>query len=239
MARPAAGVRPQIRPEVFMITYDEPNAEENWQHLRSLCPTAKRISGVTGIQAGYRACAQQTVTPYFFAVDGDNHIVNPTIFATRLRPGPDEVIIWHARNPINGLAYGHGGIKLFPTRLMREPKPAPDIDISTSVSARSRHVRIIASEHRFNTTPYKTWATAFRETVKLVKDIARGHEAEGARALLGHWCSKGADQPLGDCCIAGAIAGRDYAEAHQGNHDALACINDGTWLRQRFGAAHT
>src|SRR5690606_40110563 len=67
-----------------------------------------------------------------------------------------------------------------------------------------RTIRRIASEHRFNADPYKTWAAAFRETVKLVKDIARGHEAEGASALLAAWCDRGADRPYGAYCLAGA-----------------------------------
>lgn len=227
----------RIQPDVFMIAFDEPNAAENWRQLQSIYPAAKLISGITGIQAGYRACAQHTVTPSFFAVDADNHVGSARIFATRLRPQPDEVIIWYARNPINRLAYGHGGIKLFPTLRLRQDAPARDIDVATSVSTRIRTIRRIASEHRFNTSPYKSWATAFRETVKLVKDIARGHEAAGAKAVLEHWCSKGADQPFGDDCIAGARAGRAYAEEHQGDHDALALINDGAWVRQRFESA--
>ena len=32
--------------DVVFISYDEPNADENWAHLQSICPWAKRSHGV-------------------------------------------------------------------------------------------------------------------------------------------------------------------------------------------------
>ncbi|TDQ83024.1 hypothetical protein A8950_1306 [Dongia mobilis] len=219
-----------------MLAYGEPNAEENWQRLRIAWPDARLITGVAGIQAGYRACAQQATAPYFFVIDGDNYLLDAGIFRSRLRPRSNELLMWCARNPINGLAYGHGGIKLFPTDLMRRPEPARDIDISTSVAARSRLIRRLASEHRFATDAFRTWTTAFRESVKLARDAARGHQASAAGALLAVWCSKGAEHPLGDYCMAGADAGRAHVALHGADGPALGQINDRVWLRQRFNA---
>lgn len=223
-------------PDVFMLAYGEPNAEENWRRLQSAWPDARLIAGVAGIQAGYRACAQQTATPHFFVVDGDNYLLDVGIFRSRLRPRENELLIWCARNPINGLAYGHGGIKFFPTDLMRRPEPASGIDISTSVAARSRLIRRLASEHRFDTDAFRVWTTAFRESTKLAKDAARGHQASTAGALLAIWCSKGAEHPLGAYCMAGAEAGRALVALHGVDGPALGRINDRTWLRQRFEA---
>jgi len=220
-----------------MLAHDEPNAPENWQHLLALCPEARLVSGVLGIQAGYRACAEQAETPFFFAIDGDNFLTDAAILRTRLRPRGDEVLLWCARNPVNDLAYGHGGIKLFPTARLRETRPAEDIDISTSLTARSRLVRRIASEHRFDTDPYRAWVTAFREAVKLAKDVARGQRSAAAAALLDAWCTRGAVHPLGVWCIAGARAGRDYQAMAGGDPAALGRINDRDWLRRRFDAA--
>lgn len=228
--------RRRIQPDVFMIAYDEANAEENWARLRELFPPAQLVRGVPGIQAAYRACAAAARTPWFFAVDADNHVLDGRIFATARRPGPDEVMIWCARNPINDLAYGHGGIKLFPTHRLRQETPARGIDITTSIAARSRGISELASEHRFNTDPFKTWSGAFRETVKLAADIANGLQVEISQRLLDAWCERGAERPFGRQCIAGARAGRSFGSTHAHDRAALGQINDTGWLKVQFAA---
>jgi hypothetical protein len=220
--------------DVFMVAYDEPNAAENWKRLQQLCPRAQLVSGIAGIQAAYRACAFKATTPHFFAVDADNFVLGAATFMIRLRPRPDQVYVWSARNPINGLVYGHGGVKLYPTALMRRPEAAPGIDISTSIGSRTRRIRQVASEHRFDTSPYRAWSTAYREAVKLALAIAAGHQVQGAQFLLDMWCSKGEDAPFGRSCIAGAKAGRAYGMAHSHDASALARINDAGWLHEQF-----
>lgn len=221
-------------PDVVMVGYDEPNAAENWQRLQRICPRARQVFGVRGIQAAYAAAAKLAASPYIFIVDADNYVLDATTFETSQRPGPDTVIIWAARNPINGLEYGHGGMKLYPTQLVLKALPAPGIDISTSMVGRTRSVTGVASEHRFNTSPYRTWRAAFRETVKLAAFLGQYPEAATPRAVMESWCGKGADMPFGAECIAGAVAGRDFGTRHFDRPELLANINEPGWLAQRF-----
>ena len=44
--------------DVVFLSYDEPNAEENYQHLLSIRPKAKRVHGVKGSDAAHKACAE-------------------------------------------------------------------------------------------------------------------------------------------------------------------------------------
>ena len=46
--------------DVVFISYDEPNADENWAHLQSICPWAKRSHGVFGSDACHKACLLYT-----------------------------------------------------------------------------------------------------------------------------------------------------------------------------------
>src|SRR5262249_5054336 len=106
--------------DVFMIAYRERNAAENWARLQSLVPAARLVQGVQGIFAAYSACASAARTPWFFAVDADNWVLDGFDFSVPFEPEPDEVATWAASNSFNNLHYGHGGIKLLPRRLFTE-----------------------------------------------------------------------------------------------------------------------
>ena len=67
--------------DIFYISFDEPNMEENWANLKSICPWAKRTHGVLGSDAAHKACAEASETDRFISVDGDN-LVNPKFFDT-------------------------------------------------------------------------------------------------------------------------------------------------------------
>ena len=67
--------------DIFYISFDEPNMEENWANLKSICPWAKRTHGVLGSDAAHKKCAMDSETDRFISVDGDN-IVNPRFFDT-------------------------------------------------------------------------------------------------------------------------------------------------------------
>ena len=60
--------------DIFYISFDEPNMEENWADLKTKCPWAKRTHGVLGSDAAHKACAELSETDRFVTVDGDNTI---------------------------------------------------------------------------------------------------------------------------------------------------------------------
>jgi hypothetical protein len=237
---PAVGDSVTAMPfDVFMITYGEPNAAENWARLLSIAPDAQRIENVRGLIACYAACAEASRTPYCFTVDADNWMLDGFRFEVPFEPRADEIALWYADNPINGLRYAHGAIKLLPVALMKTVAFNGHVDFSTSVS-RNRYTEICASEHRFNADPYSTWAGAFRECAKLAigttLDDARGRKL--AQYRLSIWCSKGAEAKFGSWCLKGAQEGHRYGLKFSRNLDRLSRINDFDWLRQRFRARH-
>ena len=61
--------------DIFFISYQEPNADTNWESLRDRFPYARRLHGVTGLHKAHRMAAKLVATDYFWVVDGDSTIV--------------------------------------------------------------------------------------------------------------------------------------------------------------------
>ena len=82
----------------------------------------------------------------------------------------------------------------------------------------------------FNTDPFNTWKSAFRECVKLSSKVIDRQDNKETEARLNVWCNNSNDS----IAIAGAKAGRQYGEANKNNKEALAKINDFDWLKEQY-----
>ncbi|NBO28082.1 hypothetical protein EB118_19370 [bacterium] len=162
-------IRPDINEDydVFFISYDEPNADENYERLLSKCPAAKRIKGITGILEAHKKAASLAKTSMFYVVDADCYIDNK--FEFDFQPSVwdlDCVYVWHSKNPFNSSEYGYGGVKLFPTQLVKEAETWTT-DLTTSIGPKLKVIPLVSNETRFNTSSFHTWRSVFREVVKL------------------------------------------------------------------------
>jgi hypothetical protein len=170
----------------------------------------------------------------FWIVDADAEIVDNFEFNfTVSEYNRDQVYVWKSKNPINDLEYGYGGVKLFPKKLALEMN-INSVDMTTSISKKFNVVDEISNITSFNTDPFSTWKSAFRECVKLSSKLIDGQIDDETSHRLDIWCSVGADKEYGLFSIAGAIAGRSYGQLHKNNVDALRMINDFDWLRMMF-----
>ena len=146
--------------------------------------------------------------------------------------------MWRSQNPINDLEYGYGGVKLFPrldTINMDISKP----DMTTSISRHFKAMPIISNITAFNTDPFNTWKSAFRECCKLSSKIIDRQKSEETLHRLDVWCTLGIDRPFGPDAIAGAIAGKEYGEFNKNDLEALKKINDFDWLKKIFDEQQT
>ena len=94
------------------ISYLEPNREENWADLKNKVPWAKRVDGVKGFDSAHKAAAELAETDFFISVDGDN-ILDESFLLQTLdwdKTNPKAVHRWRAKNNVNGLIYGNGGL---------------------------------------------------------------------------------------------------------------------------------
>jgi hypothetical protein len=135
---------------------------------------------------------------------------------------------------VNDLEYGNGGIKLLPRKMtlhMDLSKP----DMTTSISTKFKPVFEVSNITSFNSDPFNTWKSAFRECTKLSSAVIDRQKQGETDARLNAWCTLGKDRQYGEYAIAGAIAGREYGTANKGNIEALKKINDFDWLRNKYG----
>jgi hypothetical protein len=220
--------------EVIFISYNEIFADKNYSKLLIKKPNAKRISGIKGIHQAHAAAAKLSTTSMFWVVDADAEIVDNFEFNfTVSEYNRDQVYVWKSKNPINGLEYGYGGVKLFPKKLALEMN-TDSVDMTTSISKKFNVVDEISNVTAFNTDPFSTWKSAFRECVKLSSKLIDGQIDDETAHRLDIWCSVGADKEYGLFSIAGAIAGKEYGSINKNNIEALKMINDFTWLESKF-----
>lgn len=220
--------------DIVFISYQEPNADENYARLKERFPSVKRVHGVKGIHQAHIAAAKKCFTKMFWIVDGDAQIVDDFNFDYDAGPwNLDTVHVWRSINPINDLVYGYGGVKLFPRRMtvnMDLSKP----DMTTSISDKFKTIDSISNITAFNTDPFNTWKSAFRECCKLSSKIIDRQNNDETEQRLETWCTMGNDREFGEWAISGAIAGRRYGNGNKNNPSALSMINDFDWLKEQF-----
>ena len=222
--------------DVVFLSYREKEAEENYKKLLSRVPNAKRVHGVKGIFNAHKRASEVADTKMFYVLDADAILLDefnfeyfPTVW------DEDAVHVWKSKNPINGLIYGFGGLKLFPTQLLRDAKDW-NIDFTTSISDKFKPMPVVANYTAFNTNPYDTWKSAFRECTKLSSGIIHNLKADEDKERLDIWCTVADEKAkYGKYSVAGANAGRKFGSENAEDPEKLGLINDYDWLRSEFG----
>jgi hypothetical protein len=220
--------------DIVFISYNEPNADKNFENLKKRFPRAKRVHKVKGIHQAHIEAAKLVDTVMFWVVDGDAEIFEDFHFDHEVGVYERDIVhVWRCQNPVNKLIYGYGGVKLLPTGLtlnMDLSKP----DMTTSISNKFKAVKILSNSTTFNTDPFNTWKSAFRECVKLSSKIIDRQKDAETLERLNVWCTVGEDQPFGRYSIEGAIEGKSYGEQNRSNLEEIKKINDFDWLQSRF-----
>jgi len=209
--------------DCIFLTYDEPNAEENWVRVRNMVPWARRVDGIKGSDAAHKAAAMASTTDRFVLVDGDN-IPYAEFFNQQLvldDTNRDCVFRWRARNNINGLIYGNGGISCWTREFVLNMKTHEASDGSPETAVEfCFHEKYWAMAAIFSTTypngsPFQAWRAGFREGVKMCLD--RGAKPDVSDFIirindqnldsLTIWHNVGRDVQFGDWAIAGSRMG--------------------------------
>jgi len=220
--------------DIIFISYQEPNADENFANLKQKYPTAKRVHGVKGIHQAHIAAAKKCFTKMFWVVDADAILLDDFNFDYKVPDHQlDHVHVWRSQNPINDLVYGYGGVKLLPRKLtLNVDITSPDM--TTSISSNFMAMKDISNITAFNTDPFNTFKSAFRECAKLSSKVIKGQHDEETEKRLETWCTVGEDKPYGSYALAGARAGREFGIS---NSNDIKLINDFNWLEKQFNAA--
>ena len=182
--------------DIIYLSYDEPNAEKNYSDLCSKVPWAKRVHGVEGSDAAHKACAELSETDRFITIDGDNIIderfLNQEIDFEEHANLSTSVISWTAKNTINGLTYGNGGIKCWPKNYVLNMRTHENADPNNAHAQVDfcwdiKYIQMNGtySEIMNNATPHQAWRAGFREGVKMTLDQGIGVTKE--QLLKSHW----------------------------------------------------
>lgn len=220
--------------DVFMISFHEAEADDNFAKLRQRFPEAKHVKNIQGIGNAHRAVGEQAKTEMVYVVDADADIVDDFFFdfIPPMSSRKTTTYVWRARNPINDLEYGYGAVKLFPRQqLLDLGHELPDY---TTSAAFFQPISDISNYTRFNKDPFRTWRSSFRECVKLSSSINPNQNQAETTARLETWCTVDNGGRFGRYCVKGALEGKAYGEANRDNVDALNKINDFEWLREQF-----
>ena len=161
--------------DCIFLTYDEPKKEEFWIQIQNLIPWVKRVDGVRGSDSAHKAAASASETDRFIVIDGDN-IPDPSFFKKTLtlnNQSKDYVFRWKARNVINELTYGNGGISCWTKNFVNSMKTHENTDGQDYTKFEFCYNKNYVSMHDCfsttypNATPYQAWRAGFREGVKL------------------------------------------------------------------------
>ena len=211
--------------DIIFISYNEPDADENFANLKERFPLAKRVNGITGIHQAHIAAAKKAMTKMFWVVDADAVILNTFDFSYEVSEWDLDVVhVWRSLNPIVNLSYGYGGVKLLPKQLTIN-MDTDTTDMTMNISSKFKAMEEVSNITAFNTDAYSTWRSAFRECCKLA--VINNEESS---ARLSVWCDLNNGAPYGFYAYLGALAGRNYGEKNASNKEALNKINDFTWL---------
>ena len=209
--------------DVVYLSYDEPQKEEFWIKIQNMIPWAVRVDGVKGSDAAHKAAADASTTDRFVLIDGDN-LPDESFFNHTLEfddISKDAVLRWRARNHINGLMYGNGGLSCWTKDFVYNMRThenslgndATDVEFCFDPLYWAMHD--CYSTTYPNGSAYHAWRAGFREGVKMCLDrgrkpsVAEFQERVHARNLdhLTIWHNVGRDVEYGDLAILGARQG--------------------------------
>jgi hypothetical protein len=224
--------------DCIYLSYDEPQQEEFWSKIKTMVPWAKRVSNIRGSDAAHKAAAMASDTERFILVDGDN-LPDPSFFNQTLDLSTPEyekaVFRWRAKNNINGLMYGNGGLSSWTREFVKNMQTHEASDGSVDTQVEFCFDPLYWAMHDcFSTTfpngsAFHAWRAGFREGVKMCLNrgakpsVAEFQSRVHQRNLdnLTIWHNIGADVEYGEWAIAGSRMGTYMTMLTQWDHTAV------------------
>jgi hypothetical protein len=220
--------------DIVFLSNGEKCAEENYEHLlkitKHLPNKVVRVDGVNGRVAAYHAAAEASNTPWMFTVFAKLKVDKQFDFTWQ----PDRLqipkhYIFQAQNPLNGLTYGHQAMIAYNKKLTLNNK---GLGLDFTLDDPHESVEILSGVANFNTDPYATWRTAFREVIKLKSDYS-----DTAAERLNIWTTV-ANGEFADSCLQGARDAVEYYDNVMGDIEELKKSYEWSWLSEFYAKKH-
>jgi hypothetical protein len=210
--------------DVVYLSYDEPQKEEFWVKIKNLVPWAVRVDGVKGSDAAHKAAAAASSTERFVLIDGDN-LPEPEFFNQTLELPTEQyeqaVFRWRARNHVNGLMYGNGGLSSWTRTFVNCMQTHENTDGRAETEVEFCFDPLYWAMHDCYSTTYPNgdafhaWRAGFREGVKMCLNRGRKPTLDEFKTSVHQrnldnltiWHNVGTDVEYGEWAIAGARQG--------------------------------
>lgn len=233
--------------DIVYISNNEPDAERWYTHLDTVMNqeqqgfpklkhsnTVKRVKNVDGRTAAYQAAARASETDWFFAVFAKLEVDKDFDWSWQ----PDmwqepKHYIFKARNPMNGLEYGHMAMIAYNKKLVLS-NDGTGLDFTLNQPHET--VPVLCGTAHFNQDPWTTWRTAFREVVKLKHFDSIQPTVENSYRLK-VWTTR-AEGNYAEWCLQGANDAVEYYKSVQGDYQKLMLTYEWAWLKQYFDAKY-
>ena len=216
--------------DIVFLSNGEKQADENYEHLLKV--TSKlpnrvvRVDGVNGRVQAYQAAAKASNTQWMFTVFAKLKVDEN--FDWNWQPDRLQIpkhYIFTAKNPINGLIYGHQAMIAYNKKLTLANKGK---GLDFTLDDPHTVVEMLSGTAEFNSDPYSTWRTAFREVIKLKSDYK-----DISYERLKTWLSV-AEGPFAQECLQGARDGVEYYDEVSGDFDKLRLSYEWDWLKKYY-----
>jgi hypothetical protein len=216
--------------DIVFLSNGETGADENYNHLlavtKGLPNKVVRVDGVNGRVAAYHAAAEASTTPWMFTVFAKLKVSNK--FDWNWQPDRLQIpkhYVFHARNPVNGLNYGHQAMIAYNKKLTLANQGK---GLDFTMDDEHEVVKINSGVAVFNTDAWSTWRTSFREALKL-----RADPTDISKERLEFWLTVGSG-PFSQYSMDGAQHAVEYYQEVNGDLDKLRLSYEWDWLRQKF-----
>jgi hypothetical protein len=130
--------------------------------------------------------------------------------------------IFHARNPVNGLVYGHQAMIAYNRQLVLAN---PGVGLDFTLDSPHEVVPVLSGIAQYNTSEWSTWRTAFREVLKLRASLP---DVENEYRIT-QWL-KSTESAYSLMSVAGAEDALEYYEEVGGDFDQLKKSYEWSWL---------
>jgi hypothetical protein len=220
-------IPPDLAYDIVFISNNEPNAEDNWEHLCNITydkpNRLHRIDGINGRVAAYHAAAQASTTPYFFAVFAKLTVDSNFDFGYHPpRQHFDRHIIFHATNPVNGLVYGHQAMILYNKRLVLD-NCGNGLDFTLDQIHEVEPIN--SGVANYNCDDWTEWRTTFREVIKLAAQTD-----DESMERLATWIHDSGDSMT----AVAALHALEYYREHKNQPKLLKLTYEWSFLRDYY-----
>ena len=220
--------------DIVFISNGESNAEQNWEHLlnctKSFTNKVSRVDKVDGRAQAYQEAAKLSDTAWFFAVFAKLQVNKE--FDWNWQPDrlqQSKHYIFHAKNPITGLEYGHMAMIAYNKDLVLNNN-AHGLDFT--LDQEHEVVPVLSGTAYYADSIEVAWRSAFREVIKLKDSSTIDNEyrlqkwLDSSDTELGAWSQRGAEDAV------------EYYENVNGEFSKLRLSYEWKWLNDYFNVKY-